>query len=92
LFDYQNFEIGLVYDLKYGDCYFAEAGIHLVSQNIDFAKDSILSAIKLSPNNPSYLENLCKIYKLKRDPLLEDCKNKLINIYSIMNPKYYEFI
>lgn len=90
--DYQNFEIGLVYDLKYGDCYFAEAGIHLISQKIDFAKDSILSAIKLSPNNPSYLENLCKIYKLKRDPLLEDCKNKLINIYSTMNPKYYEFI
>ena len=90
--DYQSFEIGLHYDLKYGDCYHAEAGLHILSKNLDLAKNSILNAISLSPNNTSYRENLCKIYKLRRDPQLGECKNKLIEMYSLINPKYYEFM
>ena len=90
--DYQSFEIGLHYDLKYGDCYHAEAGLHLLSNNLDLAKYSILDALRLSPNNTAYMENLCKIYKLKKDPLLEDCKIELIQMYSIISPKFYEFM
>jgi hypothetical protein len=90
--DFQNFEIGLVYDLKYGDCYQAEAGFHLLSKNFESAKASLQNALQRSPFNTTYQENLCKVYKLIRDPQFEECRNKLIEMYAIINPKYLEFI